>query len=163
MVNNTNFGLVNQIPLELFKRSSLAGTAPAIAATAEAVYGAAAAHGALYIYNNSENIAVIPKQGITVAANQRTELVVFERYTGATLNPAAISLYQRFDALATGIINIPRIVLKPGERLQVWAFNRAPAAASNISFSLTYYEIEARIYDKFISQQRTLLEKGVSI
>lgn len=132
------------------------GVAAGIAATAEGNYGGANA--TLTLQNNSNLTAVIPDGGITIGSDQRLELVVFYKYSGATFNAANIAWYQRLDAMAARPINLPFIVLKPGERLAIRAFNRAPAAAANVTISISYFQIEERVYDQYISKQRKNME-----
>jgi len=142
---------------------ALAGQVAALAAVAEGNY--VGANTTVTISNNWTETGIIPARGITIGANQRIECCIFYKFTGATLNVAQanIASYQRIDAFADGSLNIPEIVLKPGERLAIRIFNRAPAAAANITVTVHYFAIEDRTFNQYVSNQRREYDKFAGV
>ena len=142
---------------------ALSAQAAAVAAVADGLY--AGANATITIANNWIETAVIPAGGITIGSDQRIECCVFYKYTGATLNvdQANISIYQRMDAMDSRSLNIPEVVLQPGERLAIRIFNRAPAAAANITGTVTFFAIEARTFQQYTGNQRRDLDKYAGV
>lgn len=142
---------------------ALSGQAVGVAAVADGTY--AGANTTITISNNWTEAAVIPAGGITIGSNQRIECCVFYKYTGATLNvdQSNIAIYQRMDAFDNRSLNIPEIVLKPGERLSIRVYNRAPAAAANITGTVTFFAIEDRTFNQYVSRQRRALDRYAGV
>jgi len=137
--------------------------AAGIAAVAEGNY--VGANATITISNNWTEAAIIPAGGITVGSDQRIECCVFYKYSGATLNVAQanIAIYQRMDAFNNRSLNIPEIILKPGERLSIRVFNRAPAAQANVTGTVTFFAIEDRTFNQYVSNQRRAYDKYAGV
>ena len=142
---------------------ALSAQAAGVAAVADGTY--AGANATVTISNNWTEAAVIPAGGITIGSNQRIECCVFYKYTGATLNvdQGNIAIYQRMDAFNNRSLNIPEIVLKPGERLAIRIYNRAPAAQANITGTVTFFAMEERTFNQYVSRQRQELDQYAGI
>ena len=147
------------LPYQIFSGvSAVSAVAAAVAAVAEGNY--IGANATITISNNGNLTTIISPGGITIGGDQRLELCVFYKYSGATFNVAQANIcwYQRLDAFDNRSINLPFIILKPGERLSIRVFNRAPAVAANITASVNFFQVEERVYDQYISKQRKMME-----
>jgi len=151
--------MADVIPIELYKAFDFAGQAAAVAASATYV----GANAVLTMANNSPNVTIIPANSVIVSSPQVHEIVVYEIYSGPVrvLGQEVPIRYQLGDANQASIIAMRMIVLKAGESFRCRVFNRGPAAAIDISFALSYYEIQARVYDQVISRMREKFESEV--
>lgn len=138
-----------------------AATAAGIAASAEGIF--IGANATAVLANNSTKTAIIPGRGITLGGDQLLEVVVFYKYTGAFLNPANIAWYQRLEPFAAQPLNLPQIVLQPGERLAIRVCNRAPAAACTITISVNFFQVEQRVYAQYHSKMRRAAESWAGV
>ena len=145
------------IPTELYMPVDLAGVTAAVAAS----IGYAGANAVATITNNGSKVAWIPRDSIVIGSEQVTEAVIYQVYTGADPVTEIPIHYQVSDANFSYTLSFRRIVLKPGERLRIRIFNRAPAAAANTTVSLSAYEMEVRIYDQVLSRKRAEFESEV--
>ena len=147
------------IPLELYKAFDYAGLTAAVAASATYV----GANGVLTISNNTENVMIIPENGVVISVPQVFEIVAYEIYTGAAraLGQEVPIRYQLGDANVSTPLLMRMIVLKPGETFRVRVFNRSPAAAAVVSVALSFYDIQTRVYDQVISRTRERFESEV--
>lgn len=145
------------IPKELYQVFDFSGQAAAVAASATYV----GANAVLTITNNSENVIWIPENTILVSTDQVYEAVAYATWTGPDPVTEQITRYMYNDANFSKVLPMRMIVLKPGERFRMRVFNRAPAAAADISISGSLYEIEARLFDQVITKLRNDFERGI--
>lgn len=149
--------MTDLIPKELYMPHDLSGVAAAVAASA----GYAGANAVITIFNNSSKVAWIPEDSIIVSSEQVTETVVYQVYSGADPVTEIPIRYQVSDANFGYALILRMIVLKPGERLRIRIFNRAPAIAAAITIALTAYDMETRIFDQVLSRLRAKFESEV--
>ena len=145
------------IPTELYMPVDMADVAAGVAAS----IGYAGANAVITISNNGGKVGWIPRGAIVIGSEQVTETVVYQVYSGADPATEIPIHYQVSDANLSYALALRRIVLKPGERLRIRTFNRAPAAAANVTVSLSAYEMEARVYDQVLSRKRAAFESEV--
>lgn len=147
------------IPLELYTVRDFGGQAAAVAASATYI----GANAVMTLTNNGSKVGIIPANSIVISTDQVYEAVAYDIWSGAerALGQEVAVRYQYGDANISSVLQHRMIVLKPGERFRVRIFNRAPAAAANISASMSFYEIETRVYDQMISRAREKVEAGV--
>jgi len=65
--------------------------------------------------------------------------------------------------LTTEALISPEMVLKPGERLSIRIYNRAPAAAANITGTVTFFAIEERLFNQYNANQRRDYERYAGV
>ena len=149
------------IPYHLMQPVFASGAATGLAAVAEFNY--AGANTTVTIWAVGTKLTIIPAHGISVMGTERIEVLAIQKYTGSTQNFNLIQLYQRADAHETAQLNLPFIVLKPGESIAIRIFNRAPAAQATVNIAIQGFTIAQNIYDQYTQQQRKGMEQTAGV
>jgi len=146
------------IPLGLYKQTNFSEVVAGVVASV----GYLGASAFLTINNNGKTVGVIPERALLVSTNQVYEIVI-EKYSGAALATPIYYRHQYGEANVSTCVKIPELILKPGEILIVRVFNRAPAAVSAVGLGVTYYEIDAALYDQLITKLRDNFEREAGV
>lgn len=153
--------IITDYPFPAFSRLASANAfGAAIAVNAAYVGGAFAT---FTLQNTTTKVIIIPKEGAQFSADQRFEVVSFPTYSGdvGQLNGAATNMIAavRGDAHQTVKLLPLNDVIRPGETVSWRLFNRAPAAAANVSGTIFQVAIEERVFAKLSADQRQILEE----